>query len=277
MRGGQGGLIDFLEGGRKKRRWYGQESIAEAANRREQSSARSPSAKLGPPSLMNNVLVTSADSALGQLVTLGLILQRGRVGEVSCEINAVVRFGSKPKESLFGPYATTFAKFPPELANDRSKPLVAVACCNGLGDLLLSLSKTCHLVYISPQPSKRGFFPTRWGSFEEETMVQSSGLPYTIVRTGKLVNTRGSYANGEALHISASKVLNPREVELHSISCEDAAALVVEIMQKGTSGPHSMDGLVIDISTKAQGRKESIGNLLDSAIVNVDGKEGSRR
>ncbi|PHT66285.1 hypothetical protein T459_30710 [Capsicum annuum] len=219
-------ILDYIEGGPKLRKWYGAPdllpkdgSLSEENESSEEDEVR------------DAVLVTDGDNEIGQMVILSLIIKRTR-------IKAMVKDKRAAMEA-FGTYVEPIAGD----ARDRSmlkkalRGVRAVICPNeGFVSNIESWKGLQHVILLSQLSVYRGSSGVqaivtanaRKQAEQDESLVLASGIPYTIIRTGLLVNAPGGNQGFNFKEGCASQ---------GKLSKEDAAFICVEALdtlpQKG--------------------------------------------
>ncbi|MCD7455911.1 hypothetical protein HAX54_030064 [Datura stramonium] len=219
-------ILDYIEGGPKLRKWYGAPdllpkdgSLSEENEASEEDEGR------------DAVLVTDGDNEIGQMVILSLIIKRTR-------IKALVKDKRVAMEA-FGTYVEPIAGD----ARDRSllkkalSGVRAVICPNeGFISNIESWKGLQHVILLSQLSVYRGSSGVqaivtanaRKQAEQDESLVMASGIPYTIIRTGLLVNAPGGNQGFNFKEGCASQ---------GKLSKEDAAFICVEALdtvpQKG--------------------------------------------
>nr|GEV13267.1 hypothetical protein [Tanacetum cinerariifolium] len=212
-------ILDYIEGGPKLRKWYGapglnteDESILEETNESSEDEAR------------DAVLVTDGDNEIGQTIILSLIIKRIRV-------KALVKDKRAAMES-FGTYVEPMTGDPkdPAFLKKSLKGVRAIVCPNeGFLSKVESLKGVQHVVILSQLSVYKGSSGVQAMinsnalklAEQDESVLISSGIPHTIVRTGALTNDRGG-KNGFNFKEGCSAN--------GSLSKEDAAFICIEAL-----------------------------------------------
>jgi hypothetical protein len=222
-------LLDVIEGGPKLRRWYG----AEKKVPREPGEA-AVEEEAGEPEddgVTDAVLVTEADSALGEAVVFALLVADVRV-RLLCKSTAQAeqRFGSAAGVKPVAGAATDAGAVRAAL-----RGCSAVVITGPVGAVLKEAAGAAvkHVVLASRAPRAAYANPLQalMQSGEErqraepgrEAAVLGAGMPVTVLRLGAEVTAVGGK---QMLAVSAS----PAVLE-GSISVEDAAAVTAAVLQ----------------------------------------------
>ena len=196
--GSMDNLLDFLEAGPKMRKWYGQEDFDPSKNQKPEGGGPEEE-EGGPeeePEATDHVLVLGAESALGELVILKLVLARQKVVTLVKD--------REQSEAEWGPFVKC-VQGNVGSANDIAKCL-RVAKAAILPDELGALEEAVralggapgvsHVVLVSAadaSASGMGLMLSKLFDSEavlsdaaREAAVAGLGLPYTIVRAGEI-------------------------------------------------------------------------------------------
>ena len=188
-------LLDFLEAGPKMRKWYGQEDFDPSKNQNPEGGGPEEG-KPEEPEATDHVLVLGAESALGELVILKLVLARQKVVTLVKD--------REQSEAEWGPFVKC-VQGNVGSANDIAKCL-RVAKAAILPDELGALEEAVralggapgvsHVVLVSAadaSASGMGLMLSKLFDSEavlsdaaREAAVAGLGLPYTIVRAGEI-------------------------------------------------------------------------------------------
>ncbi|KAL3130761.1 hypothetical protein ABBQ38_000106 [Trebouxia sp. C0009 RCD-2024] len=193
------------------------------------------------------ILVTDADSATGEQIILQLILARLPV--------KIITQNAEEAKRGWGPYVTAFAG---DLGDEKVvsralRGVRAVICPGKLGAVLCTaaIQQLEHIVLLSsaginqPQALNLGsLFRTEQGVLRDpkrEQVIKESGIPYTIVRAGKIKNLPGASMN---LEISQHD-----QQASGDISREDVARVLAGALQAPPT-----HGLIFQVSASGPGR-----------------------
>ncbi|XP_057535591.1 uncharacterized protein LOC130813747 [Amaranthus tricolor] len=212
-------ILDYIEGGPKLRKWYGAPdllpkdgSTAEEENDSEIEEVR------------DAVLITDGDTEIGQMVILSLIVKRARVKALVKDRRAALEAYGNYVEPLAGD------------VNDKGflkkalKGVRAIICpTEGFLSKVGNLQGVQHVVLLSQLSVYKGADGiqalmtgnARKLAEQDESMLNASGIPYTIIRAGCLQNTPGGTQGFSFQEGSAAK---------GSLSKEDAAFVCVEAL-----------------------------------------------
>lgn len=219
-------ILDYIEGGPKLRKWYGAPDLLPKDGSLSEEDMSSEEEEV-----RDAVLVTDGDNEIGQMIILSLIIKRTR-------IKALVKDKRVAMEA-FGTYVEPIAGD----ARDRSmlkkalSGVRAVICPNeGFVSNIESWKGLQHVILLSQLSVYRGssgvqailIANARKQAEQDESLVMASGIPYTIIRTGLLVNVPGGNQGFNFNEGCASQ---------GKLSKEDAAFICVEaldtVSQKG--------------------------------------------
>ncbi|XVF86880.1 hypothetical protein PTKIN_Ptkin18bG0076700 [Pterospermum kingtungense] len=182
-------ILDYIEGGPKLRKWYGAPELLP-----KDGSVVEEVEDYPEDEVKDAVLVTDGDSELGQMVILSLIVKRTR-------IKALVK-DKRTANEAFGTYVES-------ISGDTSNKIFvkkalqgvrAIICPNeGFLSSVESLKGVEHIVLLSQLSVHRASGgiqalmtnSQRKLAEKDESVLKSSGIPYTIIRAGKLQNTPG--------------------------------------------------------------------------------------
>ncbi|XP_060172921.1 uncharacterized protein LOC132603743 isoform X1 [Lycium barbarum] len=220
-------ILDYIEGGPKLRKWYGATELLP----KDGSLSEETESSAEEDEVRDAVLVTDGDNEIGQMVILSLIIKRTR-------IKALVKDKRAAMEA-FGTYVEPIAGD----ARDRSllkkalSGVRAVICpTEGFISNIESWKGLQHVILLSQLSVYRGSSGVqaivtanaRKLAEQDESLVMASGIPYTIIRTGSLVNAPGGNQGFNFKEGCASQ---------GKLSKEDAAFICVEALdtvpQKG--------------------------------------------
>ncbi|XP_071741958.1 uncharacterized protein [Rutidosis leptorrhynchoides] len=181
-------ILDYIEGGPKLRKWYGAPDLYA-----EDGSVLEKADESSEDEVRDAVLVTDGDNEIGQTVILSLIIKRIRV-------KALVKDKRAAMES-FGTYVEpmTGDLKDPSFQKKSLRGVRAIICpSEGFLSTVESLKGIQHVVILSQLSVYKGSSGVqaiinsnaRKLAEQDESIVVSSGTPYTIVRTGLLTNDR---------------------------------------------------------------------------------------
>ncbi|XP_059287028.1 uncharacterized protein LOC132040409 isoform X3 [Lycium ferocissimum] len=199
-------ILDYIEGGPKLRKWYGAPELLP----KDGSSSEETESYAEGDEVRDAVLVTDGDNEIGQMVILSLIIKRTR-------IKALVKDKRAAMEA-FGTYVEPIAGD----ARDRSLLKKALSGVRAVICPTLSVYRGSSGVQAIVTANARKL------AEQDESLVMASGIPYTIIRTGSLVNAPGGNQGFNFKEGCASP---------GKLSKEDAAFICVEALdtvpQKG--------------------------------------------
>ena len=222
-------LLDVIEGGPKLRRWYGAEKKVprEAAESVEEEQAGEPE----DDGVTDAVLVTEADSALGEAVVFALLVAGVRV-RLLCKSTAQAeqRFGSaagvKPVAGAASDAGAVRAALRGCSAVVITGPVGAVLkeAAGAVKHVVLA-SRAPRATYANPLQAlmQSGEERGRADPGREAAVLSAAGMPVTVLRLGAEVTAVGGK---QMLAVSAV----PAALE-GSISVEDAAAVTAAVLQ----------------------------------------------
>eukprot|EP00252_Welwitschia_mirabilis_P009089 TRINITY_DN2139_c0_g1_i1.p1 TRINITY_DN2139_c0_g1~~TRINITY_DN2139_c0_g1_i1.p1 ORF type:complete len:320 (+),score=67.09 TRINITY_DN2139_c0_g1_i1:85-960(+) len=213
-------LLDYIEGGPKLRKWYG----APDQRKREKfiENEITPGAnEENAPEIRDAVLVTDGDSETGKALVKDVKAAVTAFGSYIEAINGDITDKTSTKRAL--------------------RNVKAIICITQMGMLLEdeNLKEIKHIVFLSKLGMLRGYSgiqaalsdKARRSAEAEENAVIACGVPYTIVRAGKLDDNPGGLGFNFKKGCAKSG----------TISREDAAIICVEALQ---SPPQS--GLIFE-------------------------------
>lgn len=214
-------ILDYIEGGPKLRKWYGAPELLpkDGSVVEEEEEEDYPEDEV-----RDAVLVTDGDSEIGQMVILSLIVKRTR-------IKALVK-DKRAANEAFGTYVESISgdRGNKKFVKKALRGVRAVICSNeGFLSCVESLKGVEHVILLS----QLSFYKASSGiqalmtnnsrklAEKDESVLMASGIPYTIIRAGMLLNTPGgtqgfSFEEGSAAN--------------GSLSMEDAASICVEAL-----------------------------------------------
>ncbi|KAH1085225.1 hypothetical protein AAZX31_07G034300 [Glycine max] len=182
-------ILDYIEGGPKLRKWYGAPDILE-----KDGTAIEDDEDDYPDEVRDAVLVTDGDSETGQMVILSLIVKKARVKTlVKDKRVALEAFGSYV-ESMAGD--TSDKRF----LKKALRGVRTIICPNeGFLSSVGSLQGVQHVIVLSQLSvygGKSGFQSMMKSNAkklaeQDESVLKTSGIPYTIIRTGALLDAPG--------------------------------------------------------------------------------------
>ncbi|KAK4354523.1 hypothetical protein RND71_026717 [Anisodus tanguticus] len=212
-------ILDYIEGGPKLRKWYGAPELLP-----KDGSLSEEDMSPEEDEVRDAVLVTDGDNEIGQMIILALIIKGTR-------IKALVKDKRVAMEA-FGTYVEPIAGD----ARDRSllkkalSGVRAVICPNeGFISNIESWKGLQHVILLSQLSVYRGSSGVqaivtanaRKLAEQDESLVMASGIPYTIIRSGLLVNVPGGNQGFNFKEGCASQ---------GKLSKEDAAFICVEAL-----------------------------------------------
>lgn len=239
-------LTDYINGGPKLRKWYGEGDLPVDGGNSIVSNMPEPE-DIAPENIERDaVLVTEADSPTGEQIVLQLILAR-------LPIKIITQDAEEAKRG-YGPYVTAFAGDvgDEQVVKQALRGVRAVICPGKLGALLsvAALQGVEHIVLLSSSGINQSqginfgaFFGTEQALLKDpkrEVAVQQSGIPFTIVRAGKIQNQPGSNMQ---LSISQDDQMSGE------ISREDVARVLAGVLQAPPE-----HGLVFQVTASGPGR-----------------------
>ncbi|GMH43305.1 hypothetical protein BSKO_11227 [Bryopsis sp. KO-2023] len=198
--GGMGDeLTDFITAGRKMRRWYGQE------DRMPKDGDDFGDEEPDPVDEEDEfdgeyIVVTESDSPTGELIILQLILNREKV-KVLCQNSEAVK-------SAYGPYVTPVVGSTKDgqSVSTALKGAKCVICVGEVGEVasVAARKSVSNVVLISSVGvgQQKGFdFGSMFGEGatladpKREEQIENCGVPYTILRCGKLSDSPGGISD----------------------------------------------------------------------------------
>ncbi|KAK7349279.1 hypothetical protein VNO77_06525 [Canavalia gladiata] len=183
-------ILDYIEGGPKLRKWYGAPDLLE----KDGTATEEEEDDYPEDEIRDAVLVTDGDSEMGQMVILSLIVKKTRV-------KALVK-DKKVALEAFGSYVESMAG---DTSDNRFlkkalRGVRTIICPNeGFLSSVGSLQKVEHVILLSQLSvfsGKSGIQSMMKSNAkklaeQDESVLKSSGIPYTIIRTGALQDTPG--------------------------------------------------------------------------------------
>uniref|UniRef100_A0A0R0FS71 NAD(P)-binding domain-containing protein n=1 Tax=Glycine max TaxID=3847 RepID=A0A0R0FS71_SOYBN len=177
-------ILDYIEGGPKLRKWYGAPDILE----KDGTAIEDNEDDYPEDEVRDAVLVTDGDSEMGQMVILSLIVKKARVKTlVKDKRVALEAFGSYV-ESMAGD--TSDKRF----VKKALRGVRTIICPNeGFLSSVGSLQGVQHLSVYGGQSGFQSMMKSNAKKLAEqdESVLKTSGIPYTIIRTGALQDTPG--------------------------------------------------------------------------------------
>ncbi|XP_051116039.1 uncharacterized protein LOC127241161 [Andrographis paniculata] len=244
-------ILDYIEGGPKLRKWYGAPDLMqEDENELDQD-------EVSEEEVRDAVLVTDGDSEIGQMIILALIVKKVRIKALVKDKRVTMEAFGTYVESLVGD-AKDRAFFKKALQGVR----VVICPTEGFLCNIDNWKGIRHVILLSQLSVYRDYTGiqavinknSRNVAEQDENAVKSSGIPYTIIRTGVLKNTPGGEQGFNFKEGSAAK---------GSLSKGDAALICVEALdnvpQKGLTFE------VVNGDEKVSDWKKSFTTLMDEA------------
>ncbi|KAI4329097.1 hypothetical protein L6164_021398 [Bauhinia variegata] len=242
-------ILDYIEGGPKLRKWYGAPDLLPKDEPTVEDEDDYPEDEV-----RDAVLVADGDSEMGQMVILSLIVKRTRV-------KALVK-DKRVALDAFGSYVESIAG---DVADKRFlkkslRGVCTVICPNeGFLSRVGSLQGVQHVILLSQLSVYRG----RSGiqslmksnakklAEQEESILTTSGIPYTIIRVGLLQDTPGgkqgfSFEEGCAARGSLSKE-DAAFLCVQSLDCVPKTGFIFEVVngeQKVSDWKEFLAGLI---------------------------------
>ncbi|XP_050379812.1 uncharacterized protein LOC126797187 [Argentina anserina] len=242
-------ILDYIEGGPKLRKWYGAPKDGSGAEDEDESSEGDE--------IRDAVLVTDGDSEMGQMVILSLIVKRARVKALVKDKRAALEAFGTYVESLTGD-----SKDKPFLRR-ALRGVSTIICPNeGFLSTVGSLKGVNHVILLSQLSVYKGASGiqalmksnARKLAEEDESILMSSGIPYTIIRAGSLQSSPGgtqgfSFEKGTAAKGTLSK--------------EDAAFICVEAVDAVPEEKFIFE--VVNGDDKVSDWKECLNRLMEKS------------
>nr|XP_027192251.1 uncharacterized protein LOC101495284 isoform X2 [Cicer arietinum] len=185
-------ILDYIEGGPKLRKWYGAPELLSKDGTSTEDDDVDDDYK--DDEVRDAVLVTDGDSEMGQMVILSLIVNKSRVKAlVKDKRVALEAFGSYV-ESLAGD--TSDNRF----LKKALRGVRTIICPNeGFISSVGSLQGVKHVILLSQLSVYSGKIGiqsmmknnAKKLAEQDESVLKTSGIPYTIIRTGELQDTPG--------------------------------------------------------------------------------------
>ncbi|XP_019230345.1 PREDICTED: uncharacterized protein LOC109211275 isoform X3 [Nicotiana attenuata] len=219
-------ILDYIEGGPKLRKWYGAPDLLP-----KDGSTSEENESTEEDEVRDAVLVTDGDNEIGQMVILALIIKRTR-------IKALVKDKRVAMEA-FGTYVE-----------------------EGFISNIESWKGLQHVILLSQLSVYRGSSGVqaivtanaRKLAEQDESLVMASGVPYTIIRAGLLVNAPGGNQGFNFKEGCASQ---------GKLSKEDAAFICVEALD--TVPQKGLTFEVINGEDKVMDWKECFATLIEKS------------
>ncbi|GMI82174.1 hypothetical protein like AT1G72640 [Hibiscus trionum] len=245
-------ILDYIEGGPKLRKWYGAPELLpkDGSGVEDQEEEDYPEDEI-----RDAVLVTDGDSEIGQMVILSSIVRRIRV-------KALVKDKRSANEA-FGTYVESISGDTSNkiLVKKALRGVRAIICPNeGFLSSVESFKGVEHIVLLSQLSVYRASSGIqaimtnnqRKLAEKDESVLIASGIPYTIIRAGKLQNTPGGtqgFSFEEGCAASGS------------LSMEDAAFLCVESLEVVPQARFTFE--VVNGGEKVSDWKECLTRLME--------------
>lgn len=184
-------ILDYIEGGPKLRKWYGAPDLLEKDGT---STASDDGDDFPEDEVRDAVLVTDGDSEIGQMVILSLIVNKSRIKALVKDKRVALEAFGNYVESMTGD--TSDNRF----LKKALRGVRTVICPNeGFISSVGSLQGVKHVVLLSQlsvYSGKTGIESMMKNNAkklaeEDESVLRSSGIPYTIIRTSELQDTPG--------------------------------------------------------------------------------------
>ncbi|KAJ1420371.1 hypothetical protein SESBI_14508 [Sesbania bispinosa] len=246
-------ILDYIEGGPKLRKWYGAPDLLP----KDGTATQDEEDDYPEDEVRDAVLVTDGDSEMGQMVILSLVVKKTRVKAlVKDKRVALEAFGSYV-ESMAGD--TRDNKF----LKKALRGVRTVICPNeGFLSRVGSLKGVQHVILLSQlsvYSGKSGIQSMMKGNAkklaeEDESVLMTLGIPYTIIRTGVLQNTPGG---------KQGFTFDKGCAASGSISKEDAAFVCVEALDCVP-----LTGFIFEVANgenKVSDWKECLATLMEKA------------
>ncbi|MED6106623.1 hypothetical protein PIB30_006251 [Stylosanthes scabra] len=215
-------ILDYIEGGPKLRKWYGAPDLLskDDSNKEDEEDDDYPEDEI-----RDAVLVTDGDSEMGQMVILSLIVKRIRIKALVKDKRAALEAFGTYVESMAGD--TSDNRF----LKKALRGVRTILCPNeGFLSNVGSLQGVQHIILLSQlsvYSGKSGIQSMMKSNAkklaeQDESVLKSSGIPYTIIRTGAFQDTAGGN-NGFTFDQGCAAS--------GSISKEDAAFVCVQALE----------------------------------------------
>ncbi|CAN1162176.1 hypothetical protein LINPERHAP2_LOCUS24354 [Linum perenne] len=231
-------ILDYIEGGPKLRRWYGApELLPKDGSASEQDEE---DGQLSENEVRDAILVADGDSELGQMVILQLIVKRARVKALVKDKRAAMEaFGTYVEPETDAVLLDLQEGFFASFGSFKGMQLSVYRSSSGIQSLMNSNARKLSEL--------------------DETAVMSSGVPYTIVRTGALQNTSGG-TQGFSF-VKARFCIGC--AEKGTLSKEDAAFICVEALEVVPQGGGGFIFEVINGGEKVSNWKECLTRVME--------------
>ncbi|XP_057455112.1 uncharacterized protein At2g37660, chloroplastic [Lotus japonicus] len=245
-------ILDYIEGGPKLRKWYGAPDLVP-----KDGPATEDSEDDFPDEVRDAVLVTDGDSEMGQMVILQLIVKKARIKTLVKDKRVALEAFGNYVESMAGD--TKDNRF----LKKALRGVRTIICPNeGFPSSVGSLQGVQHVIFLSQlsvYSGKSGIQSMMKSNArklveQDESALVTSGIPYTIIRTGALQDTPGGKQGFTFDKGSAAS---------GSISKEDAAFVCVEALE---CIPQS--GFIFEVANgenKVSDWKECLAALMEKA------------
>ncbi|KAL4039367.1 hypothetical protein IC575_003019 [Cucumis melo] len=181
-------ILDYIEGGPKLRKWYGAPDLVS----KNESALKDEDEYSEEGTIRDAILVTDGDTEIGQMVILSLIVKKARV-------KALVK-DKKAALEAFGLYVEPVAgdiRDEPSLKKALREVRTIICPKEGFLSSAASLKGVQHIVLLSQvyihvsgvQALLKG--NAKKMAEQDEAVLVASGIPYTIIRAGSLLDTPG--------------------------------------------------------------------------------------
>ncbi|KAG5100625.1 hypothetical protein JHK82_045677 [Glycine max] len=162
-------ILDYIEGGPKLRKWYGAPDILE----KDGTAIEDNEDDYPEDEVRDAVLVTDGDSEMGQMVILSLIVKKARVKTLVKDKRVALE--------AFGSYVES-------MAGDTSDKRFVKKALRGVRTIICP-----NLSVYGGQSGFQSMMKSNAKKLAEqdESVLKTSGIPYTIIRTGALQDTPG--------------------------------------------------------------------------------------
>ncbi|WJX92188.1 hypothetical protein P8452_73866 [Trifolium repens] len=184
-------ILDYIEGGPKLRKWYGAPDLLE----KDGTSTSNDDADDYPEDEVRDaVLVTDGDSEMGQMVILSLIVNKSRVKALVKDKRVALESFGNYVESMVGD--TSDNRF----LKKALRGVRTIICPNeGFVSSVGSFQGVKHVILLSQlsvYSGKLGIQSMMKSNAkklaeQDESVLKTSGIPYTVIRTGELQDTPG--------------------------------------------------------------------------------------
>ncbi|KAL1339363.1 hypothetical protein AAHE18_U031300 [Arachis hypogaea] len=183
-------ILDYIEGGPKLRKWYGAPDLLP----KDDTNTQDEEDDYPKDEIRDAVLVTDGDSEMGQMVILSLIVKRTRIKALVKDKRAALEAFGTYVESMTGD--TSDNRF----LKKALRGVRTIICPNeGFLSNVGSLQGVQHIILLSQlsvYSGKSGIQSMMKSNAkklaeQDESVLKSSGIPYTIIRTGAFQDTAG--------------------------------------------------------------------------------------